>query len=98
VLCIARLPFGPKWHDEPGFADLLSSKLRLHRLASKLLHTVSGHPILNLSALEAAKHWVFRPMESNGQNVGFLALLVFYYSTDYTDLSSKPDCTKARWK
>jgi TonB family protein len=62
------------------------------------LHTVSGHPILNLSALEAAKRWVFRPMESRGQNVGFLALLVFYYSTDYTELSSKPDCTKARWK
>ena len=62
------------------------------------LHTISGHPILNLSALEAAKRWVFRPMELNGQDVGFLAILAFYYSTEDTGPSAKPDCSKARWK
>ena len=59
--------------------------------------TLTGHPILNVSALEAAKRWVFRPMEHHGKNVGFLAVLIFSYSTDDTDDPLKHDCTKARW-
>lgn len=64
----------------------------------RCLKLLSGHPLCSPSAFEAAKLWTFQPMKDGNSSVGFLAQLVFQFSTG--DMSKLPgsDCTKARWK
>jgi TonB family protein len=57
---------------------------------------IQGHPILKQSAVDAAKRWVFRPMTTGSANVGFLARLVFHYSTTGTKQGRASKCLTAR--
>jgi hypothetical protein len=64
----------------------------------RCLKLLSGHPLCSPSAFEAAKSWTFHPMKDGNSSVGFLAQLVFQFSTGDMSTLSGSDCTKARWK
>lgn len=57
---------------------------------------VSGHPIIVGSAIEAARHWKFRPATQNGRKVAFYGVLAFHYSTS-EHVKKSGSCLEAHW-
>ena len=57
---------------------------------------VSGHPMFASSAINAAKHWTFRPMKQDGKAVWFYGHLRFHFSTGEIGKNENP-CTVAQW-
>jgi TonB family protein len=57
---------------------------------------IKGHPMLAVSAIDAAKSWVFRPKRQNGKGVSFYGQLRFHFSTGPTAKNENP-CTVAHW-
>jgi TonB family protein len=51
---------------------------------------IHGHPLINKAALEAVKHWTFKPLVINNKPVAFLGLLSIYVSYDTRE--SKAPC------
>jgi len=60
------------------------------------LRVVHAHPLLKQSAVDAARQWTFRPLADTNSNLGFLAHLVFYYSTGARN-TKHDKCVTARW-
>lgn len=57
---------------------------------------VSGHPMFASSAINAAKHWTFRPMKQDGKAVWFYGHLRFHFSTGKINENENP-CTVGSW-
>ncbi len=57
---------------------------------------VSGHPLFASAAVEAAKEWTFRPIQSEGRAVWFYGHLRFHFSTGEIK-KDENSCTVARW-
>lgn len=57
---------------------------------------INGHPLLESSAIDAAKDWTFRTKKQNGKNVSFYGHLHFYFSTGGATARENP-CVVARW-
>ncbi len=62
----------------------------------KCVRVLHAHPLLKQSAVDAARQWTFRPLQGNNSKLGFLAQLVFYYSTGVRD-TKYGKCVTARW-
>jgi TonB family protein len=60
----------------------------------RCLQILNGHPLCNQSALDAARLWTFRPMKDGNSNIGFLAQLIFKFSTSDVSKLPGPDCIK----
>jgi protein TonB len=43
---------------------------------------LSGHPLLRDAAIQAAKHWLFRPTELNGRPVRAIGVITFNFKLD----------------
>jgi protein TonB len=43
---------------------------------------LSGHPLLREAALQAARHWLFRPTELNGRPVRAIGVITFNFKLD----------------
>jgi TonB family protein len=57
---------------------------------------ISGHPLLAVSAIDAAKDWTFRPKKQRGRAVSFYGHLRFHFSTGPAPKSENP-CTVGHW-
>ena len=57
---------------------------------------VSGHPLINDSAVEATKNWQFQPVTRNGKALAFYGLLEFHITTRESDHEPDP-CLCAHW-
>ena len=60
------------------------------------IKVISGHAMLNASAVDAAKKWRFKPMMQEEESLGFLGILEFQFSTSDSCQKNDP-CLCAHW-
>jgi TonB family protein len=60
------------------------------------INLISGHPMLNTSAFDAAKKWKFKPLKIHGKALGFCGVLVFHFTTSQSDYKAD-SCLCAHW-
>ncbi len=61
------------------------------------IKVISAHPLINDSAVEAAKNWQFRPVMRDGKQFAFYGLLEFHITTRESDHEPDP-CLCGHWK
>jgi TonB family protein len=59
------------------------------------IKVLSGHPLLNDAAVQAAKKWKFKPMKENEKAIAFYGTLVFRFTVSGSDQYPDP-CPCAR--
>jgi outer membrane biosynthesis protein TonB len=60
------------------------------------VRVISGHPLVNGVAIDAAKEWKFKPLNRKGKVLAFCGVLTFHITTGSADHA--PDrCLCAHW-